>query len=265
MAVYRFVQPLVGRRWLHEWSWRAFRILAFLAVLIAFCTIGLALLDNSAEPLPHKLLLGLWNAFNLITTLGDFSVFEPRQKLFMLGTMLAVMVLGAYAIGELTGILSSAEVLAYRENRRMERTLKNLSGHPVVLGFVGIGRVLASRLQQAGHAVVVIDRDPGNAAAASHLGYHVIQGDAGADDGVLQSARIDTARTLFVTTGDPLRSLALIVMAHTLNPMLTIVVTGPDERWGEMLRRAGASEVVIADRMLADAMLTRVGVGAVRA
>ena len=82
--------------------------------MILACALGLAVLDTSTEPMPHKLLLALWNAVNLVTTLGDFSPFDPRQRLFMLGAMLFVMVIGAFAISQLTGILSSADVVAYR-------------------------------------------------------------------------------------------------------------------------------------------------------
>ena len=259
MPIYRFVEPRLGRRRLHEWRVRGLRVLALLALVILLCAFGLALLDNSSEPAGRKLLEGLWNAVNLVTTLGDFSNFDSRQKGFMLFAMLCVMIIGAYAISQLTGILSSENVVAYRENLQMERTLRNLSGHAVVLGFVGLGQLLANQLRKAGHLVVVIDRDDANAALASEMGYVVVKGDAGEDDGVLRAARIDTARVLFVTTGDANRNLTLTLMSHTLNAGLRIVVTGENERWGEMLRRAGASEVVIADRLLADAMLTRLG------
>lgn len=259
MAIYRFVEPRLGRRRLQEWRLRALRVLALLATVIAGCAIGLALLDAPTTPIEHRLLMGLWNAVNLVTTLGDFSSFDLRQKLFMLGAMLAVMIVGAYAIGQLTGILSSADVVAYRENRQMERKLKELSGHAVVLGYVGLGRLLSARLREAGQQVVVIDREPANAALASDLGFLVIQGDAGEDDGVLRSARIDTAKVLLVTTEDMLRNLMLTVSARSLNAGLRIVVSGPDERWGEMLRRSGASDVVITDQLLADAMLHRSG------
>jgi len=103
--------------------------------------------------------------------------------------------------------------------------------------------------------VVLIDRDDATAAQASDMGFLVVKGDADIDDGVLRSARIDTASALFVTTADEHRNLTL--MAHTLNPKLSIVVTGADDLLGQMLRRAGASEVVIAERLLADAMLGR--------
>jgi len=56
------------------------------------------------------------------------------------------MITGAYAITQLTGILFTPEVAAYRENRRMEHTLKALSQHVVVLGYVGLGKLLAAQL-----------------------------------------------------------------------------------------------------------------------
>ena len=261
--IYRFIEPRLGQRRLHEWYRRALRVVALLAATILLCSVGLALLDNSSVPVTHKLLQGLWNAVNLVTTLGAFSDFDLRQKVFMLGAMLCVMIIGAYAIGQLTGILSSAEVVAYRENRRMERTLKDLSGHALVLGYVGPGRVLAGRLRQSGHPVVVIDHDPAKTALASDAGYLVIQGDVGLEDDVFRSARIDSARVLFVTTDDTRRALALTLIARALHAQLRIVVTAPDERWGELLRRAGASEIVIADRMLADAMMSHLSSAAV--
>jgi hypothetical protein len=256
MAIYRFVEHREGKRRIGEWRWRALRVIGLLGAIIAVCTAGLALLDDSRQPIWHKLLSGLWNAVNLVTTLGDFSDFDERQKMFMLTAMLGVMFTGAYAISTLTGILSSPEVVAYRENHQLERTLKNLSGHAVVLGFVGTSRLLANELRSAGHEVVIIERESPRATLASEEGYLVIQGDAEQSDGVLAGARIDSARTLFVATDDDNRNLALTLMARSLQPALRIVVTATGQRWGEMLSRAGASEVVIADRLLAQAMLT---------
>jgi voltage-gated potassium channel len=255
MPIYRFVEPRLGRRFMHEWRVRAARVLVLLGLIIAFATAGLAVLDNSADPFAHKLLLGLWNAINLVTTLGDFSTFDVRQRLFMLGTMLGAMIIGAFAVSQLTGILSSSEVLAYRENRRMERTLQDISGHAVVAGYIGLGAALAQRLVAAGHAVVVIERDPTRAAQASSDGYLVIQAAEGVIDDVLETARIASAGALYVTTDDNHRNLALTLMARALSPGLRIVATVPDERAGHVLRRAGATDVVVANQVLANAMI----------
>lgn len=83
-----------GRR-LKEWWRQARRVLALLACVIPACTLGLMLLDGSAEPPQDELLLGLWNAVNFATTLGDLSTFDHRQRLFMLRGTMFVMVIGA--------------------------------------------------------------------------------------------------------------------------------------------------------------------------
>jgi hypothetical protein len=254
MPIYRFTQPRLGRGRLDTWRLRAFRMVALLAALIAICAVGLALLDNSSRDLQGKLMLGLWNALNLITTLGDFSTFDASQRGFMLFIMLGVIVLGAYSMSQLTGILSSEAVLAYKENRDMEKVLDKLDDHAVLIGYQGVARALARNLRDAGTAVVVIERDESAAALASDEGFLVVHGEVGVDDDVLHKARIDSARSLFVTSDDPNRKLAITLMAHTLNSKLQIVVSGDNARWGEMFRRAGATHVLVLDQLLAEAM-----------
>lgn len=258
MAILRFVEPRFGRLRLREWRRRALRVLASLVAILLVCAVGLALLDNSTDTAGDKLLTGLWNAVNLLSTLGDFSAFDRRQKVFMMLAMLAVMIVGAYAVGQLTGILSSPEVMAFRENRQMQRELGKLSEHMVVLGFVGLGRMLAEQLRTAGCEVVVIDREESAASLAAEAGFLVVKGDAGVEDAVLANAKVENAHTLFVTTDDPNRNLALTLRAHTLNAKLRIVVIAQNARWGDMLRRAGAAEVVIAEQIMATAMLGRI-------
>jgi len=89
LAIYRFIEPRLGRVRLRQWRFGALRVLCLLAVIIQLSTVGLALLDNLGEPLSHRLLIGLWNSVNLVTTLGDFTSFDPRQKTFMMGASCA--------------------------------------------------------------------------------------------------------------------------------------------------------------------------------
>jgi Trk K+ transport system NAD-binding subunit len=48
-------------------------------------------------------------------------------------------------------------------------------------------------------------------------------------------------------------------MAHAMNPTIKVVVTGANQRRGELLRRAGATEVVIAEELIAEALVSRLG------
>jgi voltage-gated potassium channel Kch len=211
--------------------------------------------------LPAKIFQGLWNAFNLVTTLGDFTTLGRPEKIFMMVTMCVFLMIGGYALSTLAGILSSDAVVALRENKTMERKLDRVANHVIVIGFGALGRLVASRLREAGEDVIVVDRADDLAAQASDLGYLVVQGDAGLDDAVLDRSGIARAKALVVTTEDPDRKLSITLLAHSINPTLRIAVTGAGSPGAELLRRAGASEVVITDDLVADALVDRLGKG----
>jgi len=259
MPIYRVIETPLGRRHLQEWHRRALHTLGHLLMALVAFAIGLMLLDSSGEPLGNKFFNGLWNATNLITTLGDFSGFNQQQKVFMLVAMFMSLIIGGYAISRLTGLLSSDAALATRENRTMKRTLDRLANHVVVIGFSPLGRLVAGRMRNAGDQVIIVEKLDDLAAQASELDYLVVQGDAGLDDDVLERAGVDKARALVVMTEDQDRKLAITLMAHALNPRLHIVVTGQNKQRGELLERAGASEVVIADDLIATEMVSRLG------
>src|SRR4029077_6764325 len=200
MPIYRVVEPRVGVRHLREWRRRVLRAVALLLGTLAVCAIGMMILDNSGELMPARVFRGLWNALNLVTTLGDFSSLDQREKLFMMATMFAFLGIGGYALSNLTGFLSSEAVITRRENKSMEHKLDRLANHVIVIGFGALGRLVAARLVNAGQQVGVIDRANDLADQASSLGYLVVQGDAGVDDAALDRAGVALAKGLVVTT-----------------------------------------------------------------
>ena len=261
MPIYRVMEPRVGELHLQEWRRRVLHIVGLLLVTLAVCAIGLIALDSSGQPLAAKMFRGLWNALNLVTTLGDLTGLDEREKVFMMATMIAFLVIGGYAVSGLTGVLSSEAVMRFRENKKMEHKLDNLANHVIVIGFGALGRLVAGRLHDAGEQVVVVDRGDDLAAQASNLGYLVVQGDAGVDDAAHDPARGERARSLVVTTEDPDRKLSITLMAHSRNPKLKIAVTGANSPRGALLHRAGASQVVITDDLIAAALVDRLGKG----
>ena len=261
MPIYRVVEPRVGRLHMHEWRRRVLHTVGLLVVTLGLCAIGLIALDSSGQSLPAKMFRGVWNALNLVTTLGDLTGLDRREKTFMMATMIAFLGVGGYAVSSLTGILSSDAVMAFRENKKMKQTLDNLANHVIVIGFGALGRLVAGRLHDAGEQVVVIDSGNDPVAQASDLGYLVVQGDAGVDDAALDHAGVERAKALVVTTEDPDRKLSITLMAHSRNPKLKIAVTGANSPRGALLHRAGASQVVITDDLIADALVDRLGKG----
>lgn len=246
---------------MREWRRRLLHTVALLSVTLVVCAIGLIALDTSNHPLPAKMFRGFWNALNLITTLGDFTSLDQREKVFMTATMVVFLMIGGYALSSLTGFFSSDAVMTRRENRNVEHKLENLINHVIVIGFGTLGRLVAERLQAAAERVVVIDRSDDLAAQASSLGYLVVQGDPGVDDAVLGHAKIEQAKALVVTTEDPDRKLSITLMAHSRSPKLKIAVTGANSPRGALLHSAGASEVVIPEDLVAAALVDRLSKG----
>src|SRR5271170_2580961 len=158
MPIYRVSTSHLAGLHLREWRRRVLHTVALLLAALAGCALGMMVLDSSGQSLTAKMFRGVWNALNLITTLGDFSTLDQREKLFMMATMVAFLMIGGYALSSLTGFLSSDVVMTRRENRKVENKLDRLANHVIVIGFGALGRLVASRLQKAGEQVVVIDR-----------------------------------------------------------------------------------------------------------
>lgn len=261
MPIFRVLEAGVGQLHRREWRRRALHTACLLLLVVAVCAIGLIALDSTGLKLSAKIFRGLWNALNVVTTLGSFTTLDPSERLFMMATMIAFMMISAYALSSLTGILSSVAVMSIRESRKMEHKLDRLANHVIVIGFGALGRLVAARLHEASETVLVIDRSDDLAAQASSLGYLVVQGDAGADDAVFDHARVEQAKALVVTTEDPDRKLSITLMAHSRNPKLKIAVTGANGPRAALFQHAGASEVVITDDLIAGALVDRLKKG----
>ena len=257
MPIYRVLEPHLGHLHLREWRRRLLHTVGLLLGTLAACAIGLSALGSSNQLLRDRMFLGLWNSLNLITTVGDFSSLDEREKAFMMATMIVFMIIGGYALSTLTGFFSNAAVMMLRENKDVQHKLERLTNHVIVVGFGALGRLVAGRLQEMGEQVVVIERADDLATQASNLGYLVVQGDAGVADEVLDHSRIEQAKALVVTTEDPDRKLSITLLAHSRNARLKIAVTGASASRGALLQHAGASEVVVTEDLIAGALVDR--------
>jgi len=259
MWIYRVDEPRLGAVRVREWRRRARHAVVMLVLVLVAATGGLVLLDESTAPFHTRLFTALWDAANLTTTLGDFSEFDERQKIFMLAAMLVTMFVAAFSISRLTGILSGDDVIAYRENRAMERQLERLAGHVVVVGYRSLGQRVSAQLREAGETVLVLVVDASLADKAAENGNLVILGAADVFDDALRRARLDSAKALIATSPDGDANVAITLLAKSLNRSLPISVPGENGLRKALLEDAGATDVVIGDDIVANALIGKLG------
>jgi hypothetical protein len=137
MPMYKVIEPELGRASYEHWRRVVARALLVVAGAILACAGGLIALDARDVPLRQKLLDGVWNAGNTITTMGDLTDLTDLtdgQRLFMVSTMMTLAAAGTYALTSLPGIISGDSFAAFRENRRTERMITALKDHVILVG-----------------------------------------------------------------------------------------------------------------------------------
>jgi voltage-gated potassium channel Kch len=132
----------------------------------------------------------------------------------------------------------------------MERTIGDLSGHVIVVGFGAMGQQAAAAFRTAGRVVVVIDKTDAAANEAAAAGFHAIQGDAALDT-TQKAARIDRAEALVISILAGADKLSIVLIARALHPTLHIETLASSEHASEWLRHAGADIVIRSEELVA--------------
>jgi hypothetical protein len=168
--------------------------------------------------------------------------------------MVATLLTGGLAVSSGAGMLLGDDVMAYRENRVMERKFEQLANYVVaVTGFHPLGQLVADRLRETGRRCsswwTIRFRPTGRRIACSvHWAYSTTCSSV---------ARLESAKSMVVTTHDSNNNLASTLLAHTLNASLAIAVPSENPLRKGLFESAGASSVVIADEIIANALISR--------
>lgn len=179
-----------------------------------------------------------------VGTVG-YGEISPIGRAGRVWTM-TVIVLG-YAIlvgmtARFTSLLVSGEITDLHTTRRRLAMQSGLRDHMIVVGFGRVGRATTEACINDGHPCAVVVNEPSLATDIEGLGAIPVVGDA-RDTDTLQSARIDTARSLVSTLSD-VDNLVVVSTARTERPDLRIVARVADVDWCARLTRAGADDLV---------------------
>jgi CPA2 family monovalent cation:H+ antiporter-2 len=232
------------------WGW----ILLLLLILLPFKALVVAALVRGFGGSWGSALrtgIGLAQAgefgFVLLTLAGGVSLLPPDVMQNVLAAMLISMLIAPFLIQYSETIVRrlSPEEWVDRAMQMHQIAVQSMATkqHIIICGFGRSGQALAKFLQAEGISFIALDLDSRRVKEANDAGERVVYGDAAKHE-VLQAAGLMRAKTLVITYDDKHSALKILHHVTKARPDLPVIVRTTDDSNVDVLKKAGATEVV---------------------
>jgi voltage-gated potassium channel len=180
---------------------------------------------------------------------GEVHPLGVGGRLFTSFLILFNIGLFAYAISSITSVFAEGGFTKLLNDFRMHGTIERLSGHTIVCGFGRHATEVAQELSKQRMPFVVIEKKSDKIEYLRvHTNYLYVEGDATQDE-ILEEAGIRRAASLVTTLPDDADNLFVTLSARQIGPTLRIISRANNEADEIKLRRAGASQTVVPERI----------------
>jgi len=185
--------------------------------------------------------------FVLLADAGSVHLLDDRVSQIVLAAMLLSMLAAPFLLQHADRIVRriSPDAWMYQAMQMHQIAVRSMatSGHVIICGYGRSGQALARFLAQEGVRFVALDMDSGRVRSAAAEGHEVMFGDAARRE-ILQAAGVARAKAVVVSYNDRHSALRILRNVREMRPGLPVVVRTSDDSQMEVLRRAGAAEVV---------------------
>ena len=194
-----------------------------------------------------------------ITTVGfgEVQPFTPEEKIFTVFLILTSITVFGYAVSTFSEYLVSGKLFEQFKHRKVEKKIKSLKGHTIVCGFGRNGKQAILKLKNYNQQFVVVEKDKEIVAELDVNNLLNIQGDATLDETLLR-AGIKNAATLITALPSDADNLFVVLTANQLNSTCKIISRASNESSYAKLKIAGASNVIMPDKLGGDHMASLV-------
>ena len=253
-------------------NWWLVLLLLAVPVLLKFALIAaLAKMFGSSDGVAMRTGLALAQAgefgFVLLNMASGSNLIDPFLMQLVLASMVLSMLVAPFVIAKSDQIVMK---IAANEWMMQSLQLTQLASrtmaaqkHVIIAGFGRSGQSVATLLSDEKLPWYALDLDPERVQEAQAAGSSVSYGDAGRREALI-AAGINRASALVITFADTRAALKVLHLVHELAPSLPVIVRSHDDSDLELLRQAGATEVVPealeSSLMLASHALVVVGV-----
>jgi CPA2 family monovalent cation:H+ antiporter-2 len=233
-------------------NWWIVLVLLTGPVLLKFALIALlAKWSGSSDGVAMRTGLALAQAgefgFVLLNLTSGANLIDPFIIQLVLASMVLSMLMAPFIIAK-----SDQIVMKIATNEWMMQSLQltqiasrtmALQQHVIVAGFGRSGQSLATLLGEEKVAYQALDLDPERVQEAQAAGAHVAYGDAARRESLV-AAGIYRASAVVITYADTQSALRVLNLVHEMAPTLPVIVRSHDDTDLDLLKKAGAAEVV---------------------
>jgi voltage-gated potassium channel len=186
-----------------------------------------------------------------VATVGFEEVHQLDNTGMWFTSILVVVSIGifAYAVTTLTRFIVEGVFRNTYKDTKVKRKMNRLSDHVVICGYGRNGKQATAELLEHKVPTIVIEKDVELVRALREIpGMLYIEGDA-ADEDILKQANLNDARALITTLPQDADNLFVVLTAKEINPDLTIISRASVDNSDRKLKRAGATNVIMPDKI----------------
>ncbi len=186
-----------------------------------------------------------------VGTVGFREVHELNDDGKLFTVMLILFSLGsfAYALTVITRYIIEGEFQLFFRHYKVNKEIQKLSNHIIVCGYGRNGKQACEQIHSGGIQFVAIESNPAIIAQMrEEEGILFVEGDATRDE-VLIEAGIDRAQGLIAALPSDAANVFVVLTARDRNPGLKIISRASDDASEHKLKRAGADNVIMPDKI----------------
>jgi voltage-gated potassium channel len=216
-----------------------------LVSLIVVGTVGYHLIEG------WDLIDCLYMTVITIATVGfkEVGPLSTGGKIFTMAMIVASLGSLAYVGTSIARFVLDGDLANYIKTYRVDKKIEKLKNHVIIVGYGRNGEQAAIELAEHGVDFVIIDRrDNVIARIREDRELLYIKGDATHEE-VLEQAGIYDARALIATTPNDADNVFVVLTARSMNPGLTVISRASEMGSQMKLKRAGATNVIMPERI----------------
>ncbi len=186
-------------------------------------------------------------SFVILALGAERQLLQGHALQVVLAASLLSMIIAPFLI-QYNGRIARRLVKSYNRNssqivQEIDDVGKHLRDHVIICGYGRSGQYLGRFLKEEHVPYVALDIDPTRVLEASAAGENVMFGDA-ARRAVLEAAGGARAKALVISYADNRAAMKILHIVQENYPQLPVIVRTVDDSNMEILREAGAAEVV---------------------